>query len=137
MPLLELIDLKKAFVTPEGDSQTIIDIPQFSLDLKEQAALRGSSGTGKTTLLHLIAGILKPDSGSIRIDGREMAALSEPELQRVGIQLQNVASGLSALAQDARAALDRRGSAPAFSSAKWYLRGREYTSHNFRARRNA
>src|SRR5437868_6668139 len=46
--------------------------------------------------------------GSVFTRQRAMrAALSEPELQRVGIQLQNVASGLSALAQDARAALDR------------------------------
>jgi putative ABC transport system ATP-binding protein len=38
---------------------------------------------GKTTLLHLIAGILKPDSGSIRLDGRDVSALSEPERDRL------------------------------------------------------
>ena len=51
----------------------VIDVPSFSLAGGEQVALVGGSGTGKTTLLHLIAGILAPDSGRILFgdgDGR-------------------------------------------------------------------
>src|SRR5687768_8642974 len=46
-------------------------------------ALRGESGSGKTTFLNLVAGILQPDSGSVRIDGREMAALAEAARDRL------------------------------------------------------
>ena len=46
----------------------------------EFLALMGPSGSGKTTLLNLIAGIDKPDSGSILIGGIDIAELSESEL---------------------------------------------------------
>ena len=49
----------------------------------EQLALAGESGSGKTTFLHLIAGILKPDSGAIKIDGQEMSALRESQRDRL------------------------------------------------------
>ena len=83
MPLLEISQLKKSFLAPGGGRHDVIDVPGFSLDAKAQVALSGTSGMGKTTLLHLIAGILKPDSGSIRLDGRDVSALSEPERDRL------------------------------------------------------
>src|SRR5579872_2495221 len=83
MPLVDIKQLKKSFVSPEGGRHTIVDINEFFLDEKAQVALSGESGSGKTTFLHLIAGILKPDSGSISIAGREMSALSEPERDRL------------------------------------------------------
>ena len=58
-------------------------IPQFSLAEREQAALQGESGCGKTTFLHLIAGILKPDGGAIKIAGQEMSALREAARDRL------------------------------------------------------
>ncbi len=45
--------------------------------------LQGESGCGKTTFLHLIAGILKPDAGTIRLAGVEMSALREPARDRL------------------------------------------------------
>ena len=47
------------------------------------ARLRGESGSGKTTFLHLIAGILAADSGRVALDGAEMTALSEPKRDRL------------------------------------------------------
>lgn len=83
MPLLEITELKKAFIAPDGARQLVVDIPAFSLEAKEQVALSGESGSGKTTFLNLIAGILKPDSGSIRLAGEELSALSEPGRDRL------------------------------------------------------
>jgi len=83
MALLEISQLKMSFLAPDCANQLVIDVPLFSLSEKEQVALSGESGSGKTTFLNLIAGILKPDSGSIRIDGSEMSALSEPERDRL------------------------------------------------------
>jgi len=46
----------------------------------ERIAIIGQSGVGKSTLLHLLAGLDRPDSGSIRFRGRELDLLSEPDL---------------------------------------------------------
>ena len=81
--LLEITQLKKSFVTPDGDIHTVVDVPSFRMADQAQVALSGESGSGKTTLLHLIAGILKPDSGSILLAGREMSALGEPARDRL------------------------------------------------------
>src|SRR6185295_3231932 len=77
MPLLEIRDLQKAYVSPDGGRALVIDVPAFQLNAGEQVALRGGSGSGKTTLLNLIAGILKADAGQITIDGTPVTALSE------------------------------------------------------------
>ena len=57
--------LRKQYVSPDGAAVPVIDIPDFRLEDGEHVALVGGSGTGKTTLLHLIAGILQPDGGRI------------------------------------------------------------------------
>jgi lipoprotein-releasing system ATP-binding protein len=46
----------------------------------ERIAIIGQSGVGKSTLLHLLAGLDRPDSGSIRFRGRELDLMSEPDL---------------------------------------------------------
>jgi putative ABC transport system ATP-binding protein len=83
MSLLEISGLKKSFPSPEGARHVVIDVPEFSLADRAQVALRGESGLGKTTLLHLIAGILQPDAGSIKLAGREVAGLGESERDRL------------------------------------------------------
>ncbi len=83
MPLLEIHQLKKSFASPDKEVRLAVDVPSFSLSEREQAALSGESGSGKTTFLNLISGILPADSGTIRIEGREMTALSEAERDRL------------------------------------------------------
>ena len=83
MPLLEISQLKKSFTGPDGREQSVIDVKYFTLAAKAQVAIQGESGSGKTTFLHLIAGILKPDSGSVSIAGREMSALKESQRDRL------------------------------------------------------
>ncbi|CAA9409173.1 MAG: Lipoprotein releasing system ATP-binding protein LolD [uncultured Phycisphaerae bacterium] len=65
---LHLYDLTKRYVSPDGSAVPVINVPRFDLGDGEQVALVGGSGTGKTTLLHLIAGILAPDGGRIVYD---------------------------------------------------------------------
>ncbi len=83
MPLLEISQLKKTFVAPDGSQHTVVNVESFSLAEKAQVVLAGESGSGKTTLLHLIAGILKPDSGSLVLAGKEMTSLSESQRDRL------------------------------------------------------
>ena len=49
----------------------------------QEVALRGESGSGKTTFLNLIAGILRADSGEIKINGESMTAVEEPGRDRL------------------------------------------------------
>ena len=74
---LAIRDLIKTFDQPGGGKLTVLDIPQFDIQAGEQVALIGQSGGGKTTLLHLIAGLLKADSGSIQVEGTDLSRLSE------------------------------------------------------------
>lgn len=77
MPTLEIENLKKGYKSPTGDFQAVVDVPRFVLETGEQVALMGESGSGKTTFLNLIAGITPADSGTIKIGGAEMTALTE------------------------------------------------------------
>lgn len=83
MSLLTVTNLEKTYVSPEGSQSRIINVPHFEIDIGKQIALRGSSGTGKTTFLNLIAGILQADSGHIVVAGEEITALSESERDRL------------------------------------------------------
>jgi putative ABC transport system ATP-binding protein len=65
---------------PEGSGRrTILDNLEMSLQRGERVALVGRSGSGKSTLLNLLAGLDRPDSGSIEIGGVTIENLSEKE----------------------------------------------------------
>jgi putative ABC transport system ATP-binding protein len=84
--VLRVSALRKSFRSPDGSTLEIINIPEFSMREGEQLALHGPSGTGKTTFLHLVAGILGADAGSIIVDGVEIAQLSESARDRLRAQ---------------------------------------------------
>lgn len=82
--MLAITDLQKSYPVPGTTvRRQIVDVPSFSLAAGEQRALRGESGSGKTTFLHLIAGILEADAGRIEIDGREVTGLREAARDRL------------------------------------------------------
>ena len=83
MSLLQISGLSKAYPRPGGGEHRVVDVGEFSLAAGAQVALRGESGSGKTTFLHLIAGILAPDAGRIALAGRDVAALGEAARDRV------------------------------------------------------
>lgn len=73
--LVEIIDLRKSF-----DGVTVINSLSLTVNKGEGIALMGSSGRGKTTLLRLIAGLEKPDGGSVRVYGKIAYMFQEPRL---------------------------------------------------------
>jgi ABC-type lipoprotein export system ATPase subunit len=102
--MLLLRDIKKSFVEPDGSPLPILDIPRFEISSGEQVVLMGRSGCGKTTLLHTIAGIARPDAGSVAIDGTDITQLTEARRDRfravnLGYVFQtfNLLAGFSAL----------------------------------------
>ncbi|HEV2693955.1 MAG TPA: ABC transporter ATP-binding protein [Verrucomicrobiae bacterium] len=77
LELLRVSGLQKGFGALGGTRHCIVDVPEFRLAAGEQLALSGESGSGKTTFLNLIAGIIKPDAGSVWFDGKDISSLSE------------------------------------------------------------
>ncbi|HET6514352.1 MAG TPA: ATP-binding cassette domain-containing protein [Thermodesulfovibrionales bacterium] len=65
-----------------GTRQVLRDL-SFSIDSHERVAILGGSGEGKTTILKLIMGLIRPDSGKVIIDGEDVTAKSEKELRDV------------------------------------------------------
>jgi phospholipid/cholesterol/gamma-HCH transport system ATP-binding protein len=74
-PAIEFRDVSLSF----GDNVALNDV-SFVLDQSEMILVTGVSGSGKSVLLHLAMGLIKPDSGSILIEGKEIQDLDEPEL---------------------------------------------------------
>jgi len=72
----------KSYRAPDGSAVDVLNIDRFELAPAEHVALVGGSGTGKTTLLHTIAGIVTPDAGKVLVGepGRmsDLVDLSEP-----------------------------------------------------------
>lgn len=102
--VLNVKNLRKSYVSPDGQTQQVVDVPKFHLNSAEQIALQGESGSGKTTFLNLIAGILQADEGEIWIDGTEMSSFAEAErdglrAKKIGYVFQtfNLLQGFSAL----------------------------------------
>jgi putative ABC transport system ATP-binding protein len=60
---------------------TALDRVSWSVGRGEAVALMGPSGCGKTTILNLLGGMDRPTSGSIQVDGDDIAAMSERQLE--------------------------------------------------------
>ena len=80
--LLEIDGLQRSYRGPGGELLPVVGLNSYRLNAGEQAALAGASGTGKTTLLNMIAGILRPDAGRILLCGEEITAMPESKRDR-------------------------------------------------------
>ncbi|MBM4339313.1 MAG: ATP-binding cassette domain-containing protein [Deltaproteobacteria bacterium] len=70
--------------------RSILNGLSFAIDESERVAILGGSGDGKTTILKLIIGLLRPDSGKILIDGEDIAEKTEVELRDIRIRFSMV-----------------------------------------------
>jgi putative ABC transport system ATP-binding protein len=100
--MLELENARKYYTTAAAEIHAV-DGVSFAVGTHELVALFGPSGSGKTTLLLLAAGLLQPDSGSVRVDGTDLAQLTKREVLeyrrlKLGLVFQsfNLVPGLSA-----------------------------------------
>ena len=68
-------------------SKKVINNVSLRIDKGQVFALLGPNGAGKTTLIRIILGLLKPDSGTIRLFGEKLTDQSRPDLLlRIGVQ---------------------------------------------------
>lgn len=75
--MLQTNQLKFAY-----SGENTFTFPDINCERGEHWLLLGQSGSGKTTFLHLLGGLLSPVSGAIRLEGTDMAQLSGPALDR-------------------------------------------------------
>mgnify|MGYP002570697925 FL=1 len=79
MIILQTKDLKKYYGS--GDTQVrALDGVDLQVENGEFVAIVGTSGSGKSTLLHMLGGLDRPTSGSVVVDGRDLATLKDEEL---------------------------------------------------------
>jgi len=76
--MIELHGLHKAF-----GKQVVLDRVDFEVREGETVALMGPSGTGKSVLLKHIIGLIKPDSGTVIVDGKEVTTLKRKALSEL------------------------------------------------------
>nr|WP_295903086.1 ABC transporter ATP-binding protein [uncultured Bdellovibrio sp.] len=74
-----LIEIRDLQYTYEGQTTPTLRIPEFSVVRGEELFLYGPSGTGKTTLLEMLSGVLKPSQGSLKILGCDFVQMSAAE----------------------------------------------------------
>ncbi|HMN85118.1 MAG TPA: branched-chain amino acid ABC transporter ATP-binding protein/permease [Bauldia sp.] len=79
-PMLELSGVRKAF----GGLVAVNDV-SFTVAPGEIVGLIGPNGSGKTTVLNLVSGALKPDAGAIRLRGEDIAGLAANRIARLGV----------------------------------------------------
>ncbi|WP_026630332.1 ABC transporter ATP-binding protein [Dyadobacter alkalitolerans] len=89
-PVIEIKDLYKSF----GDLHVLQGV-NLTVDKGENVVVLGRSGTGKSVLIKIIAGLLKQDSGVCNVLGREVSELNQKELTdirlKIGFSFQNSA----------------------------------------------
>lgn len=78
VPAIEFIDVDLAF-----DDKVVLDKVSFTVRRGETKIVLGGSGTGKSTIINLVLGLLKPDAGRIIIDGEDVTEFDEPEMMRI------------------------------------------------------
>ena len=96
MPLVEIEDVSKSFRGLRAVARA-----SFAIERHTIGALIGPNGAGKTTLFNLIAGVYRPDSGTIRLNGRAIGGLPPHRVCAAGVartfQLVKPFAGLSVL----------------------------------------
>lgn len=81
MRFLEARSLTKTYRNAEVPVQ-VFDAIDLNADHGEMLAIVGPSGIGKSTLLHLLGGLDRPDRGTVRISDRELTSMTNDELAR-------------------------------------------------------
>ncbi len=81
--ILEAEGIRKVYQGGDGSPIEVLGGVELAVSRGEFVAIVGASGTGKSTLLHLLGALDRPTAGSVRLDGQSYAELSEEALAQV------------------------------------------------------
>jgi putative ABC transport system ATP-binding protein len=101
--VLELRDLVKHYRVGGGEPIRAVDGVSMVVGAGEFVAMYGPSGSGKTTLLELVAGLQRPDSGTVIVGGRDVFALSARESDEYRLRTLGIVGQPGSLIAGARA----------------------------------
>jgi phospholipid/cholesterol/gamma-HCH transport system ATP-binding protein len=87
-PIVELVDVRRRF-----DAKEVLKGLSLTVERAETVVIMGGSGSGKTVTLRLIAGLIRPTSGVVRVFGRRIDTLGEEELLPIRRQMGYVFQG--------------------------------------------
>lgn len=79
--MIEVVDIRKTFGTGEESVEALRGVT-FRVPRGAHTFIVGPSGSGKSTLLYLIGALDRPTSGTIRVDGEDLTAMDDAELDR-------------------------------------------------------
>jgi phospholipid/cholesterol/gamma-HCH transport system ATP-binding protein len=80
--MIEFVDVKKSF-----NDDVVLDGVSFKIARGETKIILGASGSGKSTILKLLLGLIKPDSGRILLENEDITQMSERELEPIRRQM--------------------------------------------------
>ena len=86
MPVLDIRSLRKTY----GDLVAVDEV-SFAVERGQLIGLLGPNGAGKTTTVSMIAGLVTPERGEVRIDGHALAGDTDPVKRRIGLVPQDLA----------------------------------------------
>ncbi len=94
-PIIQFVDVHKSFESASGTVQKVLRGVNFSVRPGMTTVIGGASGQGKSVAIKLILGLMKPDSGQILVEGKDVTAMNSKELSEIrsnfGVVFQGVA----------------------------------------------
>lgn len=129
MALVELQAVSKSYPRRTGlrtELQTVVDEVSFTIEPGETLGLVGESGSGKTTVARMILGLVAPSSGSVRVNGVDVAQASQVEMKRLRREMQPVF-------QDPYAALNPRMKVLQIVTEPWVIHSGSFGGVNRKA----
>jgi len=94
-PIIQFVDVHKSFVSANGTVQRVLKGVNLSIRAGMTTVIGGASGQGKSVAIKLILGLMKPDSGKILVEGKDVTTMNSEELNEMrsnfGVVFQGVA----------------------------------------------
>ncbi len=94
-PIIQFVDVHKSFKAANGAIQKVLKGVNLSIQPGMTTVIGGASGQGKSVAIKLVLGLMKPDSGQILVEGRDVTVMGTKELNEIrsdfGVVFQGVA----------------------------------------------